>query len=184
MIQFPQAYILQDIETMSSLLHWHLLSTQKPRAASPASSPSAAAFWTMHQSTTVWIYCFPILYGSMGWVLFTVTKWPIPISLWLGYFTAPTFNPNGKKNQACTLTSHQLPYAWGNRSLSQQQLAHVALQSCSKLSKQMTEERRHSAQVTRAESDFQKLANTGEFIILQLSGTEPWDQAYVKNKQP
>lgn len=44
--------------------------------------------------------------------------------------------------------------------------------------------KRHFAQVTRAESDFQKPANTGEFIILQLRGTEPEDLVTVKNMQP
>lgn len=32
---------------------------------------------------------------------------------------------------------------------------------------------RHFAQITRAERDFQKLANTDKFIVLQLSGAEP-----------
>lgn len=48
----------------------------------------------------------------------------------------------------------------------------------------MREEGRLSAQATGAESDFQKLANTGKPIIPQLGGTEPWDREYVKNMQP
>lgn len=44
--------------------------------------------------------------------------------------------------------------------------------------------KRQFAQVTRAESDFQKPANTGEFIILELRGTEPEDLVTVKNMQP
>lgn len=43
---------------------------------------------------------------------------------------------------------------------------------------------RHFAQVTGAESDFQKPANTGKFIILQFRGTEPEDLVTVKNMQP
>jgi len=43
---------------------------------------------------------------------------------------------------------------------------------------------RHFAQVTGAESDFQKPANTHEFIILQLRGTKPEDLVTVKNMQP
>ena len=48
------------------------------------------------QASSVWI-C-PILLSYMVlWVEFTQTKWLIPISLWLGYFTAPTFNPTGRE---------------------------------------------------------------------------------------
>lgn len=87
---------------LDSIRYWNNVqptaqaSSQHPRTASPAASPSTAAFWTMHQNTTVWIY--PILLSYMVlWVEFTQTKWLIPISLWLGYFMAPTFNPTGRE---------------------------------------------------------------------------------------